>query len=313
MIQADSLFRQTDDLSGGVLQTLKRKWKLRLRLMWFRHELRAWFGYMRTHGFLHLYDSDPSQCLKCTRTYLWHGLRGAERLQAQLAFFNWLRDRFEKDFVHQFFGPANHVLHELHVEGAVITASITPARGLGREGELAVLLSLNNEIVMQAAFTVLPADMLGLDGNGAPVMFIGCLQGGKDSRERIRRTTLLMERVKPSVLMLNVLQSIAQAWQLHAIVAVGSQTHAYSGYRRTLAKRVRTDYDTLWQELGATMQTPLGHWQLPLQWVPQAEADIESKKRAAYRRRRLFRQEFMQACHAASGTLGRARKHEAQS
>jgi uncharacterized protein VirK/YbjX len=118
----------------------------------------------------------------------------------------------------------------------------------------------------------------------------------KNTLELIKETTLLMERTKPSHLLFNVLQSLAKNWNLHAIVGVSDNDHAFAGYTRTLAKRVKLNYDQIWQELGGEKNEQSGHWVLPRNWAPRPIEEIESKKRAAYRRRCALRLAFIDAC-----------------
>lgn len=112
-----------------------------------------------------------------------------------------------------------------------------------------------------------------------------------------------MERTKPSHLLFNVLQSLAHTWQLQTIVGVSDSAHAYAGYAQTLAKRVKTNYDQVWEELGGVKDQQGMHWILPSTWVAKDVSEVESKKRAAYRRRNALRQAFLDACESSSSAL----------
>lgn len=292
---ASELFSLVDDARGGRLQVLKRKLKFRLRHAWFRKEVDKLKHYLGSNQLLDLLHADPAIALKCTRSYLWTRLNGSRRLMAQLAFYEWLLSQYSSQQITHFYKVNHTTVCHFSVKERSLLVQLRPSRGLGREGEIAAFLSLDGHVLMKTSFTVLPLDLIGLPGTGH-AMYVGAFQGEKNTLELIKETTLLMERTKPSHLLFNVLQSLAKTWNLHAIVGVSDNDHAFAGYTRTLAKRVKTNYDHIWQELGGEKDKRTDHWLLPLDWVPRPMEEIESKKRAAYRRRNAIRQAFMDAC-----------------
>jgi uncharacterized protein VirK/YbjX len=102
--------------------------------------------------------------------------------------------------------------------------------------------------------------------------------------------------------LLNALQALAKAWGLAGIVGVSDKQHAFAGYF-SLSKRINISYDELWQQLGASEQTTLGHWMLPLMWEPRPEHEVESKKRSALKRRNALRQRFIDVCEVGARQL----------
>jgi uncharacterized protein VirK/YbjX len=120
------------------------------------------------------------------------------------------------------FYKVNHApLCHFAIKQHSLEVQLKPSRGLGREGEIAVFLSLDGQVLMKASFTVLSLDLIGLPGKGY-AMYVGAFQAEKDKQS--------------------------------------------------------------------------GHWVLPRNWVPRSLEEIESKKRAAYRRRSAIRQLFIDAC-----------------
>ena len=296
---ANELFALVDDARGGRVQVFKRKLKLGLRHAWFKNELDQLKHYFDSKQLMDLLKTDPSLHLKCTRSYLWTGLNGNRRLMAQLSFYDWLLSQYDLAHIQHFYKRHHTTIGSFTIKDRVMEVRLCPSRGLGREGELALFLCLDGKVLMKASFTVLPLDWLGLSGSGH-AMFVGAFQGEKDSLALFKEATQLMERTKPAHLIFSALQGLAQIWNLQAILGVSDQLHAFSGYKTTLAKRVKTNYDDVWQELGGEQSTQHPHWVLPLTWVPRPESEIESKKRSAYRRRTALRQAFLQACTSLS-------------
>lgn len=292
---SSELFSLVDDARGGNLQVFKRKLKFRLRHAWFRHELDKLKHYFDSKQLMDLLKTDPSIHLKCTRSYLWTGLGGNRRLMAQLSFYDWLLSQYTLARIRHFYKLNHTNVCSFTIKDHLIEVRLCPARGLGREGELAVFLCLDGKVLIKASFTVLPLDLLGLTGHGH-AMFVGAFQGEKDSLSLFKEATHLMERTKPAHLLFNALQALAQIWNLQAILGVSDSLHAFAGYKTTLAKRVKTNYDEVWLELGGEKSKHHDHWVLPLTWVPKPESEIESKKRSAYRRRNALRRAFLDAC-----------------
>lgn len=299
---SSELFSLVDDARGGSLQVYKRKLKFRLRLVWFRNEIDQLQRFLTDNQLIDLLNVDPTLYLKCTRSYLWTGLDGRERMEAQLSFYDWLLSQYSTQKITHFYQVNYATVCNFAVKDRALQVQLRPARNLGREGELAAFLCLDGQILMKAAFTVLPLHAVGLPGKGF-AMFVGAFQGEKNTLELIKELTLLMERTKPSHLLFNVLQSLAQMWNLQAIAGVNDDAHAYAGYTRTLAKRVKTNYDQLWEELGGEQDKQSGHWILPSTWVAKDVSEVESKKRAAYRRRNALRQSFLDACASGAPNL----------
>lgn len=290
----NELFLLTDNLTGGKIQIFKRRLKFALRQILFRKELLEIFRYFETRQSLSLFSIDTWLYLKCTRSYLHSRLNGKERVKAQLYFFDWLLNRFSVEFVKNFYNTKQVCITKIEHSEHVFEVMLSPSFGLGREGELMVALKMDGHELIKASFSVLPAEMLGLDANGQ-VIFIGCFQGTSNTRDLMKQATHAMERTKPGFILFNALQACAEAWKIGAIVGVADDNHIYASYY-SLSKRVGISYDDLWQELGADSKSNQGHWILPNKWQPRPETEVESKKRPALRKRNLFRADFISIC-----------------
>lgn len=127
----------------------------------------------------------------------------------------------------------------------------------------------------------------------------GNVQGSQEGKDLVKDFTQLMERTRPSGILLNALQGLAQGWGLVGLLGVSDVGHAYADYR-SLSQRVGMSYDTLWQELGAEQRLSDMHWSLPLVWLPRPESEVASSKRSQLRRRNDMRQQVQSACLAAA-------------
>lgn len=293
-LNAAELFARTDAGAGGLLGVVKRRLKFTLRHAWFRRDITQLEGFFARHGLRSLVEEDPHLLLKGTRPYLWNRLGGEHRFRGQTAHFHWLVGRFGTLQVLQFYAFRQRELGQWRLGERRVSVALVPACGPAREGELELRLFLEGEPVMRVALCVVPGSLVGLPEPG-PVLFVGSMQGARESRDAVKQLTGLMERTKPHAILLNALQGLVQAWGLAGMVGVSDAGHVYAGYR-SLAKRVGVRYDELWQELGAEKRLAPCFWQLPLQWVPRPESEVESKKRSQLRRRNALRQQVVDAC-----------------
>lgn len=290
-------FLLIDDQRGSWLNVAKRRVKFCLRCAYHAQRILAVQEFFRHNKLEKVHEIDPSALFKCTRSYLCRELNSQQRTAAQLAFYDWALSRTDAATIHAFYASAHTTIHRTEIGDRVIEVQVQPARGLGREGELALRITLDAQTLFKASFTVLPGHLLKRSTSDH-VMLIGAWQGEKGTLGLFKEASLLMERIKPSHLLFHALQSLAATWNLREIVGVSNSSHAFASYRFTLSQRVKINYDQVWQELGATQRDGNGHWRLPTVWTPRPVHEIESKKRSAFRRRCTFRQDFIDACKA---------------
>ena len=287
---AQELFSLTDDGAGGWLQTAKRRLKFGLRYWLCESQLQRIRGGFQNHGLSQLTHSELSLMLRPMRPYLWSDLTAETRAQALMAHFDWLMARHTPEAVLDFYQRGTQTFFSQSYPEGTISIQITPGRGLGREGEFELHLKLDEASVMRAAFSILPASMVGLSQPGW-VMAVGNIQGQRSLNQEIKIVTQKMERTRPQNIVMTALQGLATGWQLVAMVGVSDAAHVYASYR-SLSQRVGQSYDSLWAELGTTGPVSKFHWNLPIEWVARSEQDVPSNKRSQLRRKNEIRQKI---------------------
>jgi uncharacterized protein VirK/YbjX len=298
---AVALFRQTDNGSGGWLQTAKRRLKFRLRFWLCHKHLQRIRSFFHEHGLTELTYTELPVMLRPMRPYLWGGLNPEARTNAMLAHFEWMMSRHSSQAVVDFYKRGSFVYFKQTYPEGDITIELEPGRGLGREGEFELHLKFNGAAVMRAAFSVLPAEMVGIQEPGF-VMAIGNMQGQRFLNQEIKIVTQKMERTRPQNILMTALQGLASGWQLVTMVGVSDLAHVYSSYR-SLSQRVGVSYDGLWEEMGTTGLASKTHWNLPIQWVARSEQDVPSNKRSQLRRKNEIRQKIFDEVSGNSAGL----------
>lgn len=213
----------------------------------------------------------------------WH--RG-ERLQALQTHYRLLLERWPTALFEAVYVEGRATLGELVLkDGSRVRLHLCPSIPMGCEGELAIELSdTQGEPLYRLVMTLVDQDTLA----------IGCLQGprGETARERVRELTRHMHGMRPKQLMLVLAYAFAGQCGLRRLVAVGNHAHPLRG------RRLFSDYDAYWLEQGA-VPGPQGWFLLPPTLHHRAELEVESKRRAMFRRRADLRWEAVQMLNQA--------------
>jgi uncharacterized protein len=162
-------------------------------------------------------------------------------------------------------------------DGSMLKLSLMPPISMGREGELCIALSLDDQPIYRLVFTVVDA--------GATLV-IGCLQGpgAENSRNVVRNLTRNLHGLRPKQLILGLVYAFARQFSIKNIRAVGNAAHPL----RRKGHKFMADYDEFWQEQLAVAE-PQDWYRLPNNVHRKTEAEVPSNHRSAFRRREDLR------------------------
>jgi uncharacterized protein len=116
--------------------------------------------------------------------------------------------------------------------------------------------------------------------------YIGCVQGGDETPEQIRKLTKLLHGLRPKSLLLFVAQELSQALGVRTLLGVSDAIQVYRSKQLIHLPRhaIQMKYDQQWQEAGGVLDAD-AWYRLPLQARRRARLDIPANKRAQYTRR----------------------------
>ncbi|MYM28008.1 DUF535 domain-containing protein [Duganella sp. CY15W] len=174
--------------------------------------------------------------------------------------------------------------------GAVYQLQLCAVEPLEREGELALRLLRNNELVYSCAFTFLRT--------GAAVqMGVGCMQGPKGDHglALVRTATSELHGLRPKNLMVKLLNVLGHDLGCQHMQLVSNRNRVLLRAQRQ--GKVHADYDDFWRSCGA-LPRPDGNFELPCSGLKEpCLLTVPSRKRAAARRRHDT------VCQFAAGVL----------
>ena len=304
-----SQFRRTDDGSGGRLQTLRRSLKFWWRCWWHAAPLGVSTRAFRESRLDSIVESEPTLPLRPLRSYLRRGLDPSRRAQAVQSHFAWLSSHFSMPWIDRLYTGETFALlpGAPLVEGLGLTLSC--ARHLGREGELAIHLEWQGERAMSVAFSVIDSRLVvasatlapRLTPSAGPRAVIGSIQGTRGADARLRELSAATQRLRPGALLVLAVQALSDAWGLEPPLGVATSSHVYAGYA-SRRRQVALDYDATWRDAGGM---PLGrhYWALPAQTLLRPDSEVESRRRAQHRRRNALRTSLQETVQRSAGAL----------
>ena len=153
---------------------------------------------------------------------------------------------------------------------------------LPEEGIWALSLrDAQGERVFQLAFGFHPGRQL----------VVGSVQGGRASallqpEQAAKTLTKLCHGLRPPALLVFALSELARQWGCRAVTFVDPRFQAKSRWHRP-PRHIRFDYTAMFRDHGM-QRTPSGNWRLPDVLPRKALTEVESRKRAMYRRRHAW-------------------------
>lgn len=117
-------------------------------------------------------------------------------------------------------------------------------------------------------------------------LFVGAVQGSssQEASALIRQATKALHGLRPPFFLIEVLRALARQWNLKRIVGIDGKFQLKANSLSNDSDRVHFDYAAFWAELGGSVNLK-GNWEIPLLGLRKSMDEIESKKRAMYRRR----------------------------
>jgi uncharacterized protein VirK/YbjX len=168
---------------------------------------------------------------------------------------------------------------EAYSAGASIV--LDKAKWFVREGEIVLNLFKDDSRMMSLAFTFAELD-------GVLVMYVGAIQGihaDDQSLVNIKAMTKDFEGLRPRDLLIEVLRMIAQKIGVKTILGINDEDrHHRHRFFRGHESKLKSSYNDIWLEQQAVISGD-GFYALPIVKPRKDLAEIDSKKRAMYRRR----------------------------
>ncbi len=253
--------------------------KLQLRSLAHPAQTRRWLSLLNSHpDFGDYLVHCPRLMYKIYRPYLTVNLPVAGRLDAISSHYQLMFGLGLGPLIAQAARASVPLASVAGKDGEIYDVSLRAVAAFEREGELVLQLGHQGQPLYSVAFTFCRLD-------GLPTVAVGCIQGIRqaDALMAIRDATRALHGARPKQLLVELVRHLAFALGCARMRLVGNGNRApHVAIRKG---RLRSDYDQLWREIGATLRAD-GDFDLPCEPLRAPDLDaIASKKRAQARRR----------------------------
>lgn len=253
--------------------------KLLLGWLLFRSATRQWLSYLRADPVLwHQVALFPKLVTRIYRPYALRGLSCRERVAHMVQHHQLLAQQGLRPLLEHSAGQALALLKLPTKGGDVAEVRLVSLADGHREGEGHLQLYWNGQWLYSLSFLL-------RQQQGRVQMLVTRLQGSNqaESREWIRQATKGLHGCRPTVMLVQLARQLAHKGHCHEVLLVSHRMRVALNPMRRL--RIKTDLESLWQDLGAQCQ-PDGFYHLsPEVAVPHDFSGVASHKRAEARRR----------------------------
>lgn len=276
------------------------RYKFALRALFVSPITFKWLSHLARYPLMGYFFSRQSNLpCKLLRPYLSSCLSKKACFQALVYHYNFFSAHSEK-LTQAFYNHPPFLLADLFTKNAhKIRVMIQAKNKYAREGEITLyLFDENNVDLATLTFTIM---QYGQKSS----LFIAGLQGPDrdDAKSAIQQATKDCYGLFPKRLIVDAALTLADVFGLKQIVAVSKNTHVYNNWRyRKRFNRVHSDYDEIWQTIGAK-QNSQGLYILPNTIHRKAIEEIASKKRSMYRSRYALLDELHESIHQRMSAL----------
>lgn len=275
--------------------SVRRAWRLRLRLCCHPQSSMRWLACLRQETALHArMRQSPGLTYrllqKPLRPYLNYAYSPAQRLTALVSHYQQRQDipALATEAARQQLLSGWFLAEFVGKSGAHYVLRLSHTDRFDREGELLLTLAQHctGQRIAIIAFSLNNQSGRGLD--------IGCLQGAAQQAGAgfIRTVTRDFHGMRPKNLLMFALYDLAACWQIERIRAIDNVHRIYHRVRRLFpwSHALSADYDHFWQELGGEpCPHETGWFLLPSHLHQRSVEETPSKHRAEHRRRLALR------------------------
>jgi uncharacterized protein len=256
---------------------------------WRQHD--AWLAFLESAPMAGIASIDRVLPERYQHRYINLTWSRQQRLQALRDHYDFALARFPRSLFHMLYRERQVLIGKLRLrDGDHLSLFLKAPFRRSREGEIGLLLMDANGLQISCAtITII---------GGGQAMVIGCLQGAsKDAgREVVRDLTRQCHGLRPKNLLLSMIRALAEALDIERVAGIGNAAHVFAG----IPDKVKADYDAFWMEAGGVLGDD-GFYELPPREPVRCASEVESKRRAEFRRREALRSE---ACELLVATFG---------
>jgi uncharacterized protein VirK/YbjX len=149
-----------------------------------------------------------------------------------------------------------------------------------KEGSLLLSLHVQGIRVVSLVFSI---HAQGLEGG---CIYLGCIQSvNLNTREVVKQATKALHGIQPRILLLEVVQMMAEIFNIGRIEGINQDNHPYANTKKE--KDIRINLNEIWALVGGQLNAN-GNVDIPAKLVLKPLEEYKSNKRSEYKQRHLL-------------------------
>ena len=117
-------------------------------------------------------------------------------------------------------------------------------------------------------------------------IYIGCIQSvNVNTREVVKQATKALHGIQPRILLLEVVQLMAEIFNIERIEGISQDNHPYANTKKE--KDIRINLNEIWALVGGQLNAN-GNYDIPARLVLKPLEEYKSNKRSEYKQRHLL-------------------------
>ena len=165
-----------------------------------------------------------------------------------------------------------------HGHTACLSLGYSPQ--FNKEGSLLLSLHVQQVRVVSLVFSMHANSLAG------SCIYLGCIQSvNVNTRDVVKNATKALHGIQPRILLLEVVQMMADILQINRIEGINQANHPYANTKKE--NDIRINLNEIWALVGGQLNAQ-GNYEIPARLVLKPLEDYKSSKRSEYRQRHLL-------------------------
>lgn len=262
-----------------------KKIKFLLRSILHKKEILALYNVFQKKELQIIIEKQPDIYNKLFRSYLYCNIPVKDKLYYIRSHYYYLSDTFKPEIIKNIYTTFDTKLLSFSLdEDNLIDVKLCYIPALGKEGELTLLISLNEKDLYSIAFS------FHQEKQSLEFIIYGIQSRGIIDNNTIKFVTKKMHGVRPRNFLFFILRQICHVLNINTIKAIRSDYHVANCSHVQKTGKFKADYDQYWEEENGIKEEKF--YILPLKENRKRIEDIPSKKRSMYKKRYAMLDEY---------------------
>ncbi|MFA9374594.1 MAG: VirK/YbjX family protein [Poseidonibacter sp.] len=269
-----SLLQIAKELNGSNF----KKFKFILRGLLHKNDIKSLYHLFLNSNLEPVIKSQPDIYNKPFRAYLFCNNAIKNKFEHIQSHYSYISNNFTSNAIEKIYSTFELDLLEFELENiGKIKVKLCYIAALGKEGEMTLLLDLNNEDLYSISFSFYQKD------NDLEFIIYGIQSRSSVNPDTIKQVTKKMHGVRPRNYLFFILRQICEVYNVNKISAIRSQFHVANCSHVSKTDKFQANYDQYWEEESGIAGDKF--YTLPLVEKRKTMEEIASKKRSMYNKR----------------------------